>query len=226
MASGASRTRRSARCSAWGSLLPPGSCLQGRVGRGNRCSTYAAEPMATVPERMAAAVLQGPGRLEIAEVDVPALGPTDVLVEVDRCGVCGSDLHMVLEGWGKPGSIPGHEWTGVVAAVGSDVDRWRAGDAVVGGPTVRCGVCPACVAGRPSLCDRARHARHRRVTRRVRASTCARRPTSFWRCPTTSIPAPAALTEPLAVALHGITQSRRRARASRRSSWARDRSVR
>ena len=50
-------------------------------------------------------------------------GADDVLVEVDLCGVCGSDLHMVLEGWGAPGSWQGHEWIGRVAAVGDGRDR-------------------------------------------------------------------------------------------------------
>jgi D-arabinose 1-dehydrogenase-like Zn-dependent alcohol dehydrogenase len=53
---------------------------------------------------MRAAVLQGPGALAVQEVLVPALGADDVLVAIDLCGVCGSDLHMVLEGWGEPGS--------------------------------------------------------------------------------------------------------------------------
>lgn len=103
-----------------------------------------------VPDRMAAAVLRGPGRLEVEDVPVPALDDDDVLVAVELCGVCGSDLHMVLEGWGQQGSWHGHEWIGRVAAVGGGVTRWAVGDAVVGGPTVRCGTCAACRAGRPS----------------------------------------------------------------------------
>jgi hypothetical protein len=58
---------------------------------------------ATVPERMTAAVLRGPGRLSVEEVPVPALGAGDVLVAIDLCGVCGTDLHMVVDGWGEPG---------------------------------------------------------------------------------------------------------------------------
>jgi 2-desacetyl-2-hydroxyethyl bacteriochlorophyllide A dehydrogenase len=155
---------------------------------------------------MPAAVLHGPGRLEIEEVDVPALGPTDVLVEVDRCGVCGSDLHMVLEGWGKPGSIPGHEWTGVVAAVGSEVERWRSGDVVVGGPTVRCGRCPSCVAGRPSLCDE-RDTPGTDVSHGAFARFTRSRADELLELPDGVDLRAAALTEPLAVALHGITRS-------------------
>lgn len=159
-----------------------------------------------VPEHMAAAVLKGPGRLEVEEVRVPELGADDVLVAVDLCGVCGSDLHMVLDGWGQRGSWPGHEWVGTVTAVGPSVTTWKPGDAVVGGPTTRCGRCPMCRAGRPSLCaDR---------------DTPGTEPeqggfATFKRAPATELlplpeglePRAAALAEPLAVALHGINQS-------------------
>ncbi len=102
---------------------------------------------------MAAAVLRGPGRLEVAEVPVPEVGRGDVLVAIELCGVCGSDLHMALDGWGRPGSWLGHEWTGRIAAVGDDVTAWQVGDAVLGGPMPRCGTCAMCRAGRPSLCS-------------------------------------------------------------------------
>lgn len=156
---------------------------------------------------MLAAVLKGPGRLEVEDVPIPTLGATDVLVEVDRCGVCGSDLHMVLEGWGQPGSIPGHEWNGTVAAVGSSVVRWKPGDAVVGGPPQRCGSCPSCVAGRPSLCDG-------RDTPGIglEIGAFARykvHPEGELLATPAGLPArAAALAEPLAVALHGISQGR------------------
>jgi 2-desacetyl-2-hydroxyethyl bacteriochlorophyllide A dehydrogenase len=159
-----------------------------------------------VPELMPAAVLRGPGKLEVEEVAVPPLGPTDVLVEVDRCGVCGSDLHMVLEGWGRPGSIPGHEWTGVVAAVGPDVERWQPGDVVVGGPMVRCGRCTACIAGRPSLCDE-RDTPGTDVSQGAFARFIRTSADELLAMPDGLDPRAAALTEPLAVALHGITRS-------------------
>ena len=61
-----------------------------------------------------------------------------------------SDLHLVLEGWARPGTWQGHEWVGRVAAVGENVTAWRPGDAVVGGPSERCGRCVMCRAGRPA----------------------------------------------------------------------------
>jgi 2-desacetyl-2-hydroxyethyl bacteriochlorophyllide A dehydrogenase len=155
---------------------------------------------------MQAAVYRGKGRLDVENVPVPDVGPRDVLVEVSHCGVCGSDLHMVLDGWGRPGAIEGHEWSGVVVAVGSEVTTWAVGDEIVGGPTIRCGRCRECVAGRPSLCAerdtpglgdyQGAFARYKLVDER-----------ELLRVPEGLSLRAAALTEPLAVALHGVTQS-------------------
>ena len=152
---------------------------------------------------MKAAVIDGPGRLEVRDIPVPALGPTDVLVEVDRCGVCGTDLHLVLEGWGQPGTVPGHEWTGVVAAVGDGVSRWRPGDAVVGGPAPRCGTCRHCLAGRPSLCA-GRETPGVGPYLGALADFTAAPEDGLLPLPDGLSPRAAALAEPVAVALHGI----------------------
>jgi 2-desacetyl-2-hydroxyethyl bacteriochlorophyllide A dehydrogenase len=159
------------------------------------------------PARMEAAVLKGPGALEVEQVDVPPMGDGDVLVAVDLCGVCGSDLHMVLEGWGRPGSWEGHEWVGQVAAVGEGVDRWHVGDLVIGGPTTRCGQCEMCIAGRPSLCaDRDTPGigpeKGAFATYKVASGG------DLLAMPDGLEPRAAALAEPLAVALHGIHQSK------------------
>ena len=161
--------------------------------------------MGDVPEVMAAAVLKGRGRLEVEQVPVPPLGDNDVLVAIDLCGVCGSDLHMVLDGWGQRGSWQGHEWVGTVTAVGPAVSTWRAGDVVVGGPTTKCGTCEMCRAHRPSLC--------------IERDTPGIGPeqggfATYKLAPADELlPMPegidrraAALSEPLAVALHGIHQ--------------------
>ena len=58
---------------------------------------------------MSAAVYRGPGDLAVEDRPIPRPGPDEVLIEVEHCGICGSDLHMVLEGWGRPGSIEGHQ---------------------------------------------------------------------------------------------------------------------
>jgi 2-desacetyl-2-hydroxyethyl bacteriochlorophyllide A dehydrogenase len=158
-----------------------------------------------LPERMAAAVLQGPGRLEVEHVPVPHVGPDQVLVEVDLCGVCGSDLHMVIEGWGEPGSWHGHEWIGRVAAVGDEVTRWRPGDAVIGGPPAQCGHCPMCIAGRTSLCVE----RGTPGVGGIQGAFATFKLTGAGDLlphPEGLAPRAAALAEPLAVAVHGIEQ--------------------
>ncbi len=155
---------------------------------------------------MPAAVYREKGVLEVTEVDTPAVGPHDVLLEVSHCGVCGSDLHMVLEGWGTADAIEGHEYTGTVAAVGSAVTRWAVGQSVVAGPSRRCGECGPCRAGRPSLClgrgdvgtgdYQGAFARYSLVHE-----------DEVLALPDGLTLREAALAEPLAVALHGITQA-------------------
>ena len=161
--------------------------------------------MTDLPDEMTAAVLQGPGRVSIEAVPTPAVGSEDVLVAVDLCGICGSDLHFVLEGWARPGTWQGHEWVGTVAAAGSSVERWSVGDAVVGGPRRACGKCPGCRAGRPALCRRrddpgategaGAFATYKRVHQ-----------DELLALPEGLDPRAAALAEPLAVALHAINR--------------------
>jgi 2-desacetyl-2-hydroxyethyl bacteriochlorophyllide A dehydrogenase len=161
----------------------------------------------TIPATMRAAVYQARRVIEVQEIPVPDLAPDDVLVEIDYCGVCGSDLHFVIEGWSAPGRVHGHEWSGRVVALGSKVDGWQLGDRVVGGPTP-CGECRWCKAGRTSLCRQAgiqgdddyespgAYAQFHK--------TAARR---LHRIPDSLDQRAAALTEPLAVALHGVTRA-------------------
>jgi (R,R)-butanediol dehydrogenase/meso-butanediol dehydrogenase/diacetyl reductase len=103
---------------------------------------------------MPAAVYVGHGEIEVQSLPVPEVGPGDVLVEVSHCGVCGTDLHLVLERYARPGSVLGHEWSGTVAAVGEAADGWTVGDRVVANPTPGCGECRACRRGRPAVCLR------------------------------------------------------------------------
>lgn len=156
---------------------------------------------------MKAAVLGGgPGKLDVLDVAVPAVGEAEVLVEIDLCGICGSDLHMVLDGWGRKGSWEGHEWVGRVSAVGGAVSRWSVGDVVVGGPMVRCGDCEPCRAGRPSLCL-ARDTPGMAPEQGGFATFKVTRESDLLPMPDGLDARSAALAEPLAVALHGIHQS-------------------
>jgi D-arabinose 1-dehydrogenase-like Zn-dependent alcohol dehydrogenase len=60
--------------------------------------------MATVPE-MPVAVYRNKGEIAVDVKPVPVPGDGEVLVEVSHCGVCGTDIHMVIEGWGQPGTL-------------------------------------------------------------------------------------------------------------------------
>jgi threonine dehydrogenase-like Zn-dependent dehydrogenase len=161
----------------------------------------------TVPATMPAAVYREKGRLDVVDVDTPTVGPHDVLLEVSHCGVCGSDLHFVLEGWGTPDAIEGHEYTGTIVAVGPEVTRWAVGQPVVAGPSRRCGRCDPCRAGRPSLCLN-REDVGTGGYQGAFARYSLTHEDEVLALPDGLSLRQAALAEPLAVALHGITQAR------------------
>lgn len=156
------------------------------------------------PGRTRSAVLHGPGDLRIETGPTPTPGPGEVLVEVSHCGICGTDLHLALEGWGRPGSVGGHEWSGRVVALGADVDAVGVGDAVVGGPQPTCGACPGCRSGRPSLCH-ARGAPGGEEQRGAFADHVVTHEGAVVPVPAGLDLRAAALAEPLAVALHAVT---------------------
>jgi threonine dehydrogenase-like Zn-dependent dehydrogenase len=106
-----------------------------------------------MPVTMRAAVYTAPGRLELHEVPVPTPGPADVLVDVDACGVCGSDVHTFKKGmYVEPGQIIGHEFVGRAAAVGRDVRGVQEGDRVTGFIMGFCGQCYWCTRQQYGLC--------------------------------------------------------------------------
>jgi len=157
----------------------------------------------SLPERMRVAVYKEKGRLALEERPLPQPGPQDLLLRVSHCGICGTDLHLVMEGWGRPESIGGHEYSGTVVAVGSEVGDFAPGDRVVGGAAPGCGECEPCQAGHPTLCLRGAtpgmggfqgaFAEYKQLP----AAEALKIPEA--------LPArEAALAEPLAVALHGI----------------------
>ncbi|MBS7614268.1 NAD(P)-dependent alcohol dehydrogenase [Candidatus Bathyarchaeota archaeon] len=106
---------------------------------------------------MKSAVLHKAGDLRIEEVDVPKIGPNDVLIKMRCVGICGSDIHYYLEG--RIGSfivdkplILGHECSGEVAEVGRNVTRVKVGQRIIIEPGFTCGRCSYCRSGRYNLC--------------------------------------------------------------------------
>jgi threonine dehydrogenase-like Zn-dependent dehydrogenase len=138
---------------------------------------------------MATAVYQSPGVVTVEERPVPRPGPDQLLVRVHSCGICGSDIHQLRDGWGlSPGSVAGHEWSGS------------------GGPSPKCGSCRRCQEGKPSQCEN----RASMTTEHFDgafAEYILVRASSLLRLPEGLLARHAALAEPLAVALHGITRS-------------------
>jgi 2-desacetyl-2-hydroxyethyl bacteriochlorophyllide A dehydrogenase len=104
---------------------------------------------------MRAAVITGPGQVEVATVDDPAPGGGEVVVAVAACGICGTDLH-ILDGEFAPTLpiVPGHEFAGEVVALGVDVVGLAIGDRVAVDPSLHCGACQECRRGRGNLCER------------------------------------------------------------------------
>jgi threonine dehydrogenase-like Zn-dependent dehydrogenase len=159
-------------------------------------------------ETMPAAVYVGDGAIEVRDVAVPDLGTDQVRIAVSHCGICGTDLHLVLENMGRPGSGLGHEWSGTIAALGADVTGWAAGDRVVAGPPPGCGVCRACRRGRPSVClDPPAPAGSPGGHRGAFAPYTTVAASRLLRIPDSLSTRAAALTEPTAVALHAATLS-------------------
>jgi (R,R)-butanediol dehydrogenase / meso-butanediol dehydrogenase / diacetyl reductase len=95
-------------------------------------------------------------RLVVFECPAPEPGPGQALVEVSYCGICGSDLHFreVPELF-PAGTVPGHEFSGRIVAVGDGVGGWSAGDRVCVLPFGQCGECASCRTGDEQVCEHA-----------------------------------------------------------------------
>lgn len=159
-----------------------------------------------LPATMQAAVYRRPREVVVEARPVPSPGPGEVLVQVSYCGICGTDLHLMLEGMGAPESIAGHEWSGRVVSVGQGVSGFAPGDGVIGGPEPGCGACPGCRAGRPSLCSM-RTGFDPSVQGAFAEFVC--RPAAQLRVVPEGLSLrEAALTEPLTVALHALDVAR------------------
>jgi 2-desacetyl-2-hydroxyethyl bacteriochlorophyllide A dehydrogenase len=155
-----------------------------------------------VTETMRALVWEGPRAMSLREIAVPAVEDGDVLIEVAHAGICGSELSGYLgqSSLRSPPLVMGHEFAGTVAHLGGGVEAVRVGDRVTVNPLVSCGRCDRCAEGRNHLCPR-------------RALIGAHRPGAFAQfvvVPEANIHAlpddlglaAAALTEPLACAVH------------------------
>jgi L-iditol 2-dehydrogenase len=164
---------------------------------------------------MKSLLLSSYNHLEIADMPLPVVGPDEVLVRVEACGICGSDVHGYDGSSGRriPPIVMGHEAAGTVAAVGAQVRGYAEGDRVTFDSTVYCGRCSFCLSGDVNLCD----------NRQVIGVSCGdyRRHGAFaefvvvperilYHLPATISFAQAAMLEAVSVALHAVRVSEAR----------------
>jgi len=114
----------------------------------------------SIPENMIGLfkITKGPGNMELRETPVPHPKPDEALLEIKAAGICGTDVHIkhdCFPYW--PPVIMGHEFSGEIVEVGTEVGKFKVGDRVVGEPhTKACGKCELCRTGNIQICAQKR----------------------------------------------------------------------
>jgi L-iditol 2-dehydrogenase len=159
---------------------------------------------------MKAAHFTGLRELSICEVPDPRLiRPDQVLLRIDRVGVCGSDVHYYTEGCigdqvlQYPSSV-GHECAGTIVEVGAEVSSLKPGDRVAVDPAISCGKCDQCRAGRPNTCRRLQFMGSPGEAPGALAELGALPAENCFPIPETMSLDQAALAEPLSIGLHAV----------------------
>ncbi|MCR2821715.1 galactitol-1-phosphate 5-dehydrogenase [Lederbergia panacisoli] len=103
---------------------------------------------------MKALVYEGPKLMNMREISIPSIRSDEVLIRVERVGICGSELSGFLghNSLRKPPLIMGHEFSGVIEKKGTEVSRLKTGDRVTVNPLITCGECRYCTTGFSQLC--------------------------------------------------------------------------
>ena len=163
-----------------------------------------------VPDSMIAAVFEGDGRLSITERPAPSRErPDDVLIEVEACGICGTDVHILEVPPGHPatpGVIMGHEFVGIVREAGPEAIGVESGQRVAVAANLSCGSCSSCKRGSPNHCE---HFTTMGIFRDGGLAAFAVAPASACHKVSRDLPREiAALTEPLSCVVNGVEQAR------------------
>ncbi len=157
----------------------------------------------SVPSEMTAAVLYAPCDLRVERVPVPQPAEGQVLIRVGACGVCGSDVPRVMtKGTYSFPLIPGHEFAGVVAAAGPHVHGWREGDRVAVFPLIPCRRCEMCAEQWYEMCESYDYLGSR--SNGAFAEYVVAPAWNLLKLPKGVSLESAAMTEPAAVARHGL----------------------
>ncbi len=102
---------------------------------------------------MKGAFFVGSRKFELREIEDPKPGPADIVVDIEACGVCGSDIRRWKEGPEGGPVISGHEAAGIVSQVGEDLKDYSLGDRIAIAPDIHCGKCYYCQQSLFNLCD-------------------------------------------------------------------------
>ena len=164
---------------------------------------------------MKAAVFKNSGLpLSIEQLEDPIPAPTDMVIKVCACGICGTDLH-----WSEinneesgfrdihPGAVMGHEFSGEIVEIGRNVKQdWKIGERVCAMPQIGCANCSDCIAGRPHRCslalNRATPGNPGAYSEFIRIGA-----KETFRLPDSVTFQEGALVEPLAVGLHAVKRA-------------------
>lgn len=155
---------------------------------------------------MKSAVFYGKHDLRVEEHEMPEVGPKDVLIQVKACGVCGTDVHIYEGDKGAaevtPPTILGHEFSGVIAEVGSEVTNYKAGDRVCIDPNCYCGACEPCRNGVAHYCEHM--IGYGTTVNGGFAEYCAVNERQVYKLGDNTSFEQGAMTEPVACCLHGM----------------------
>lgn len=146
----------------------------------------------------------GKGNVSVVDVEEPTAGPDQVVIEVAAAGICGTDVHIVEDEFPtRPPVTLGHELAGTIAELGEGVDGWSVGDRVTSETYFyTCGRCLQCRRGRPNLCADRRSIGSKEDGAFARYLVVPSK--NLLRVPDELPLEQAALTEPLACAVHGV----------------------
>ena len=155
---------------------------------------------------MKSAVFYGKHDLRVEEHEMPKVGPKDVLIQGQACGVCGTDVHIYEGDKGAaevtPPTILGHEFSGVIAEVGSEVTNYKAGDRVCIDPNCYCGACEPCRNGVVHYCEHM--IGYGTTVNGGFAEYCAVNERQVYKLGDNTSFEQGAMTEPVACCLHGM----------------------
>lgn len=161
---------------------------------------------------MKAAVLTGPNKIEIKSIPAPEMKPGMLEIDVNACGVCGSDIHMwkAGKGWGEQSDsdfVMGHEFCGTVTNPG-DSKRFKTGDRVTFWANLYCGKCDMCMSGQEHLCREVNGTNYIGfVCNGAYAEKFVGRESNAYLLPDSITDMAAGLIDPLMVAYHAVKKS-------------------